>query len=40
MMRHCAAGILTVNNINCTFGDLIQKLFEAGGDLSIDFKGL
>jgi len=39
-MRHCVAGMLTVNNINCSFGELIQKLFEASGDPSTDFKGL
>lgn len=37
MMRQCVAGIPTVNNINCTFGELIQTLFEASEDLSIDF---
>lgn len=37
MMRQCAAGIPTVNNINCTFEEHIQTLFEASGDLSIDF---
>lgn len=36
-MRQCVAGIPTVNNINYTFGEVIQMLFEASGDHSIDF---